>query len=150
MTGRLGDTETWVSAALAFDGGGAGDIATFTPGRPIEIVRWGYVWNSGTTTAPENLDLDLDRRVTIGSDTGRVRESTIAGIAAQAQGDGAYTAAPVTGRDFPILVDADEEVIIQEVNGATAGDGYAFIEYQSKAFVGTQSPGIGDLVDADA
>jgi hypothetical protein len=68
MTSRLGDTLTWVSGTVALDGD-ATDVATFTPGRPIRLRRFGYIWNAGTVTAPETLDIDLDKRILIGSDT---------------------------------------------------------------------------------
>ena len=141
---RLGETLTYICAQVALDG--TADVAVFTPGRPIVIRRFGYIWNSATTTAPETLDIDLDKRITIGSDTGRTAaQATIAGVAAQAIGDGAYVDLATE-----LTVDADEEIVIQTTAGATAGDGYVFIEYQPLPFVGTGTPGLGDLVDLTA
>ena len=147
MTSRLGDTRTWVSAQVALDG--TADVAVFTPGRPIRLRRFGYIWNAATVTAPENLDIDLDKRVTIGSDTGRTAAiATIAGAAGEAQGDGAYTrVGAAAGGDVDI--DADEEIVVQTAVGATAGDGYVFIEYEELPFSGG-SAYLGDLTDRDA
>ena len=146
MTSRLGDTLTWVTGTVALDG--TGDKATFTPCRPVRIRRFGYAWNAGTVTTSASLDIDLDKRVLIGSDTGRVQIATIAGVASEAQGDGAYTRVGAAGGGA-IDVDADEEVVVDVENAAAAGDGVVFIEYEELPFVNADFLGA-NLTDRDA
>lgn len=146
MTGRIGDTLTWITGLVALDA--AADVGVFTPGRPVIIRRFGYIWASATVTAPETLDIDLDLRILMGSETGRTAsQATIAGVAAEAQGEGAYTSAKVATVVTDFEVDADEQVVVQVANAATAGDGYVFIEYQDMPFAGTR---LGGLTDRDA
>jgi hypothetical protein len=148
MTSRLADTLTWVSALL--DTASAADIATFTPCRPIRLRRFGYIW--GVVAAdPEALDLELDKRVLIGSDTGRTAAiATIAGVAGETVGLGAYTRiGAAAGGDIDI--DADEELIVQVPTGGdtTDGDAYVFIEYEALPFVSTTYIGA-NLTNRDA
>ena len=146
MTGRLADTLTWVTGTVALDG--TADLATFTPGRPIRLRRFGYVWNAGTVTAPQTLALALDKRVLIGSATGRVNIATIAGATSETQGLGAYTRiGAAAGGDIDI--DADEELVVETTAGATAGDGVVFVEYEALPFVSASFIGA-NLTDRDA
>ncbi len=92
-------------------------------------------------------------RITLGTDTGRlaVAGATIAGVVGEAQGDGRFTKPIISAINTEFNVNADQEVVADILNAATAGDGYIFIEYQERPFVtdtASQSPGIGALVDA--
>jgi hypothetical protein len=142
----LGDTKTWVSGTVALDG--TADLATFTPGRPIRLRRFGYIWNSGTVTAPQTLDIDIDKRILIGDDTTRPAVATIAGASGEGQGEGAYTRVGAAGGGA-IDVAADEEIVVQTTAGATAGDGVVFIEYEELPFANATAIG-GNLTDRDA
>lgn len=137
--GRIGETLTEISGQVALDS--AADVYTFAPGRPVRIIRFGYIIDSATTTAPESLDLALDKRVTIGSNTGRLAGPSIAGAAGEAQGDGGYGNLD----DQRIELDADEEVVFQVENAMTAGDGRVFCEYQPLPFVAGGDNDLGDL-----
>jgi hypothetical protein len=148
MTSRLGDTLTWVSALL--DTATAGDLATWVPCRPIRLRRWGYIWGV-VASDPENFGLELDKRILTGSDTGRTAAiATIAGVAGETVGLGAYTRiGAAAGGDIDI--DADEELVIQlPASGDTAdGDAYVFIEYEALPFVNATYIGA-NLTNRDA
>ena len=148
MTSRLGDTLTWVSALL--DTATAGDLATWTPCRPVRLRRWGYIW--GVVAAnPEDFAIELDKRILIGSDTGRTTAiANIAGVASETVGIGAYTRIGAAGGG-DIDIDADEELIIQlPATGDTDdGDAYVFIEYEALPFVNASFIGA-NLTDRDA
>ena len=151
MTSRLGDTRTWVTGTVAFDS--TADIGVFTPCRPIVLRRWGYIWNAGTVTVPETLDIDIDKRILIGSDTGRLtgatKLATLAGVAGEAQGKGRYET--FTKGSGDVIIAADEEVVVEVQAAATAGDGVVFIEYEELPFSGDHNTYIGaNLVDNDA
>lgn len=127
---RLGETTTLVSPAqVALDS--AADVLVFTPCRPVTVFRYGYIVTVelDNTTA---LQLNLDHRVTAGSDTGRTEKAEIVGSGTQAVGYMSYGDLAT-----PIEVDADEEVVIEVSQAATAGDGKVFLEYQERAFVGS-------------
>jgi hypothetical protein len=46
-------------------------------------------------------------------------------------------------------IDADEEIVVQTAAGATAGDGYVFIEYEELPFSGGTTH-LGGLTNRDA
>jgi hypothetical protein len=148
MTSRIGDTLTWVSALL--DTATAGDLGTWTPCRPIRLRRLGYIW--GVVAAdPENFAFNIDKRILIGSDTGRTTAiASIAGVASETVGIGAYTRiGSAGGGDIDIA--ADEELVIElpAAGDTSDGDAYIFIEYEALPFAGTVNIG-GNLTDRDA
>jgi len=115
-----------------------GDIATFAPGKPVDIVRWGYTVNVvlGDTTLIIKADSQL-----IGVSRGDGDAGTLTPVVATAVGAGAYTenvspgvtAAPTT----PFKLDAGESVIFQVTDAVAAtGTGTMWVEYHERSFVG--------------
>lgn len=121
-----------------------GDKFIFTPAKPVDIYRYGFVTNALLDVGVTFI-LALDWRPTAGSDTNRAEKATIttgttdqaAGkmgyrdiilpVAAATAGDGSTVN---VGPDGPLEVDPGEEVVIEVTNAAdTAGTGYVWIEY---------------------
>lgn len=131
-----------------------GDKFIFTPARPIDIIRWGYIIS--TAKDATSMALTLAKRVTVGTDTGRVVIGTITDTAARALGAVVYqepgtlaTAAATqsTGVDGS-LVNVDpvgpyhfvpgQEAVIAVTDAAdVSGQGYLFIEYLEYPFAGS-------------
>ena len=119
-----------------------GDKFTFTPGRPVDIVRWGIIADV-LIDVGVGMTIAADHRITAGSDTGRVNAAvgTITDTDDIAQGDGVYTenVSPlITARPTETFrVDPGEQVVFEVTDAAdTAGTGHIFIEYRQIPFVG--------------
>ena len=119
-----------------------GDKFTFTPAKPVDIVRWGLVSTVAVTGSPV---VALDKRPTSGSDTGRVDGSTSNGVdtaggnmspGAVSQGKGVYH-----NLSSPLSVDPGEEAVLQVTTAAGAGSAVAFVEYIERPFVGDAKSG---------
>jgi hypothetical protein len=63
---------------------GTGDKFIFTPSNPSTIIRWGIVYAVAKDASA--MSMTLAKRVTVGSDTGRVVQDTLSDAAARAQG----------------------------------------------------------------
>jgi hypothetical protein len=123
------------SAQVALDA--AADVWEFFPGKPVDIVRWGYCVSVvlGNTALVINADSQL-----VGAARGDGDVGTLTPAVATAVGLGAYTenvspgvtAAPTT----PFKLDAGEGVIFQVATGASSGDGTIWVEYHERPFVG--------------
>lgn len=129
-----------VSAQIALNS--TGDKMTFTPGAPVNIIRWGVIADS-LIDVGVGMTIKADFRPTAGSDTGRgdgdVGDITV--TADIAQGKGAYTeevatpATPAVPAKFE--VDPGEQVVFQVTDAAdTAGTGHIFVEYELEGFSG--------------
>ncbi len=139
--------KTIESAIVALNS--TGDKFTFTPGQPVDIIRWGIV----PTTL---LDLGvgftgaLDFRPTAGSDASRVNGSVAGGVDTAGgtitrTADVALGAGVYHNLSSPLEVDPGEEVVFEVTDAAdTSGDGVIFIEYFEKPFVGDSNRTIGD------
>ena len=81
-------TEVFAQASMTV----AADINTFTPARPVNIIRWGVIADA-LIDVGAGMTIKADHRPTAGSDTGRgdgnVGDITVTSDIAQ--GDGAYT-----------------------------------------------------------
>lgn len=77
-----GATSAYVSVA-------AGDLMRYSPGKPVMLLRWGFIATTTVNDAVNALKLSADLRVTAGSDSGRLRGRTFvvsAGSGYNAQG----------------------------------------------------------------
>ena len=124
------------SAQVALDA--TGDVFTFAPGKPVDIVRWGYTVN--IVLGGTGLIIKADSQL-VGASRGDGDAGTLTPAVATAVGLGAYTenvspgvtASPTT----PFKLDAGEAVIFQVTTAAaTTGDGTIWVEYHERPFVG--------------
>lgn len=135
-----------------------GDKFIFTPAAPVRLRKWGFIISTSLNTTGAALTCELDLRVTVGTDTGRVNKDTltvavtnttyVAGkgvyrdpftassastsTASQVTGSGpqGYTLNTVTSGQTDLYAVPGQEYVIEVTQGAgTAGQGYAFIEY---------------------
>ena len=139
-------TKVWpddgLGALLAFDG--TGDRVTFTPARPVNIVRWGIIV-AVLLDVGAAFTIKADFRPTANSDTGRgdgdVGDITL--TADVAVGLGVYTEeVSGAGNGQKFKVDPGEQVVFQVTDAAdTTGDGWIFVEYEEEGFSGAL-PGV--------
>lgn len=131
---------TEVSAQIAVNS--TGDKMTFTPGIPVNIVRWGIIADA-LIDVGAGMTIKADLRPTAGSDSGR-GDGDMGDITVTtdiAQGDGVYTEEVATPASTAVgakgLVDPGEQVVFQVTDAAdTAGTGIIFIEYEAEGFSG--------------
>lgn len=131
-----------------------GDKFIFTPPLPIDVKRWGYVVS--TAKDATSMALTLDKRVTVGSDSGRVTIGTLTDTAARAAAAVVYqepgtlaTAAATqsTAEDGSLRnvdpagmyhVTPGQELVIAVTDAAdSTGQGYVWIEYLQYPFAGS-------------
>lgn len=147
-----------VAADAGFDVSTTGDKAFYTPGQPVDIVRWGVIADD-LVDVGAGMTIKADHRPTVGSDTDRT-DGTVGDITVTADiaaGKGAYTES-FSGSDgstttinstgvggqkreeagqYGFEVDPGEQVVFQVTDAAdTAGKVYIFIEVIEKPFVG--------------
>lgn len=132
-----------VSPASAATMNATGDKFTFTPAKPVDVVRWGLI---ATVAMTGSAVVALDHRPTAGSDTGRVDGAVDANgvdtaggtitAGAVAQGKGVYH-----NLSSPLRVDVGEEVVVQVTTAAGAGSAVPFVEYIERPFVGDANSG---------
>lgn len=119
-----------------------GDKFTFTPTKPVDVVRWGFIADVAVTGSPV---IAMDKRPTAGSDTGRVDGATASGVdtaggsispGAISQGKGVYH--NLSGL---LSVNPGEQLVAQVTTAAGAGTGTFFVEYYERSFVGDAKSG---------
>lgn len=105
-----------------------GNKLTASPGQPMDFIRFGAIFTVAGGSG--SLVLAIDKRVTAGSDTGRVEVATMTVTAAQA------TAGSVHTLDIsPLEIDPGEEVILEVTTGLTsAGTAILFAHAQPRGF----------------
>lgn len=132
-----GNYEHIHTGLLAVDG--TGDVHTFMPGSPVEVIRWG-VTAFLIIDVGVGMTVKADKTNSAGTrgdgDMGSI--TVTADIAAQ---DGVYTenvSPDVTAHPTePHRLIPGESMTLQVTDAAdTAGDGYFFIEYRKLPFVG--------------
>lgn len=124
-----------------------GDTIIYRVNVPIKIVRFGvFVTTSIADAAGDGWIYALDRRITPGSDTGRVEVSRVTGAAVEGQVAGKVlersvgtAATSATGVDGSTVVsggddghecNVGDEIVFEVINAAaTAGAGIPFFEY---------------------
>ncbi len=129
-----------VSASVALNS--TGDKMVFTPGGPVNIVRWGVIADA-LIDVGASFTIKADWRPTAGSDSSR-SDGTCGDITVTSdisQGQGAYTeecATPAaTAVAAKFSVDPGEQVVFQVTDAAdTSGTGMIFVEYELLPFVG--------------
>ncbi len=115
-----------------------GDIYTFAPGVPVDIVRWGYTVN--VVLGDNTLIIKADSQL-VGASRGDGDVGTLTPAIATAVGKGAYTENVSPGdTDFPTTpfeLDAGESVIFEVTDlVASTGTGTMWVEYHERPFVG--------------
>ncbi len=131
-----------VSAQVAM--ASTGDKMTFTPGCPVNIVRWGVIADA-LIDVGAGFTIKADWRPTAGSDSSR-SDGTCGDITVTSdinQGQGAYTeecATPDAGLPAMFLVDPGEQIVFEVTDAAdTSGTGMIFVEYELLPFVGDRN-----------
>lgn len=65
-----GGTASYVSVTAA------ADVFRYSPGAPVQVLRWGFIATTTVNDAANALKLTCDLRVTAGTDTGRLTGNT--------------------------------------------------------------------------
>jgi len=162
MATILGLRRTDESGTVAVDATGV--AFEWTPGVPIDILRWGFTATVAVTNAADTVVAQLIKRPTPKSATGQtvIDACTITGTTTRAAGyalyreigttavaqttepDGSlYTVAP----GGPVEINAGQQVVVNVSAAADAGDGVFWIEYLEKPFVGSRVASV--VVGAD-
>ena len=127
-----------------------GDKFEFTPGRPVNVIRWGIIANA-LIDVGAGMIVTMDFRPTVGSDASRVNGSVASGVDTAggtlststtdvAAGDGIYHDV-VAANGFQI--DPGESAVFEVTDAAdTAGTGYIFVEYEELPFQGAGAAGV--------
>jgi len=106
----------------------AADVWTYAPGKPVDVVRFGFT--SVIAITGTGLIIKADSQL-VGVARGDGDVGVITAGVAVAVGLGMYNELTA-----PFLLDAGESVTIQVTGAATAGDGTVWIEYIEHPFVG--------------
>lgn len=126
---EYGDYRTYESAVVAIDG--TGDVATFTPATPVDVVRVGvtgttaYTHGSGAIIKADVNASDGDGTYTRGDGDG----GTITVDSGFAAGLCNYV-----DLSSPVQLDPGDQLIFQVTQAAGAGDGVVWCEYQKRPF----------------
>ena len=128
---------TEVSAQVTVNS--TGDKMTFTPGRPVNIIRWGIIADA-LIDVGAGMTIKADFRPTAGSDSGR-GDGDVGDITTTsdiAQGKGLFTQdLSDDATEVKFQVDPGEQVVFQVTDAAdTAGTGHIFVEYEEEGFSG--------------
>lgn len=130
---RLTETSAQISV------NSTGDKMTFTPARPVNIIRWGIIADA-LIDVGTGMTIKADHRPTAGSDASR-GDGDVGDITVTTdilQGKGAYTEeVSGAGTKQKFQVDPGEQVVFQVTDAAdTAGTGIIFVEYEEEGFSG--------------
>lgn len=145
MSSDLISRTVYSPAQVALDG--AADRMVFNPGRPVQVLRWGYTVSVVTTGT--GLVLKLDKTDLAGT-RGDGDMGTITAGAVDVLGSGRYTevvSPSATITTEPHVLTTGEYATIQVTGAATTGDGFVWIEYQDLPFVDGRLP---DTVNGSA
>lgn len=131
-----------------------GDKYILTPAMPLDVIRFGIIYSVAKDAT--SMVVTLDKRVTVGSDTGRVTISTMTDAAARAVAADVYqepgtlaTAAATQSvaedgslRNVdpvgPYHIVPGQELVIAVTDAAdSTGQGYVWIEYNEYPFAGS-------------
>lgn len=131
-----------------------GDKFIITPAMPLDVIRFGIIYTVAKDAT--SMVVTLDKRVTAGSDTGRVTISTMTDTAARAvtaivyQEPGTLTTAAATQSTAedgslrnvdpvgPYHITPGQELVIAVTDAADAtGQGYVWVEYNEYPFAGS-------------
>ena len=141
-----------------------GDKFIFTPVAPVDIYRFGFVTIEAMDPDAGGFVIALDKRITVGSDTGRTEVVTITRAdadtvaagkvvykdvilpVAQATGDDGVSLVNV-GPSGPLSLVPGDEAVIEVTNAVGAvSTGYVWIEYAQHGFNISASDVISDQV----
>jgi hypothetical protein len=136
-----------VASAAAVDMTAAADGLVLTPGTPIEVISFGYIFATLTGAPTSGFVAALDKRVIPSSDTGRVDDiATLTLTAAQVATLGtAATKAivirsrptgPTTGESAIVILPGQQvvfEIATALSGGGVAATAFQFLEYKNLA-----------------
>lgn len=129
-----------------------GDKFILTKPYPVDIYRWGFITIELMDPDAGGFQLDLDKRVTVGSDVGRVLVQSIVRADADtvAAGNVIYVesvlaVAQATGEDGvslvnvgpagPVRIEPGQEAVFEVSNAVgAASTGYIWVEYVAHPF----------------
>ncbi len=119
------------------------DKAIFTPARPVNIVRWGYIVQTVLGSSVQVLAMDFVAADGFGDlSTNRVEGATDSDGVDTAGGTITSGEATAVGKGHyhdvspKLKVDPGEAVIIEATTAPSSGDYFLFIEYEQEAFSG--------------
>lgn len=129
MSLEAGQTKEYTAATQVVTS--TGDKLLASPGEPIDVVRFGVTFTAAGGSG--SLVIALEKRITAGSDTGRV--TGIAGAALTVTAAQATVGSVHTLDVAPLQVDPGEEVIAKVTTGLTStGTAIVFIHAQPRPF----------------
>ena len=113
------------------------DSAAFTPGIAVEIISWGFIVTTALSGTP--MVVTGDKRITAGTDTGRITGTATAGFGIMSPTAAQITASvagfvlpsPATTVDQKLALLPGQQMLIKPGTGmGTAGAALPFIEYK--------------------
>lgn len=128
--------EEWVSQTQD-DLTATGDIVGPAFAQPVDIIRWGVILDA-LLDVGAGFSAALDRRITIGSDIGRVNAAggTLTRTADVAAGQVLYGDVSAGTPNAPLELDPGDEVVFEVTDAAdTAGTGHWFCMWRRRPFV---------------
>lgn len=108
-----------------------GDKFVITPGNPIGILRWGVIWTVAKDASA--LVLTLAKRITAGSDTGRVVADTMTD-SATARAVGTVIERKITGTNPNSSVGIDNSLVSVAPLVSLQGGGIVILPGQEAVF----------------
>ena len=129
------------SGVVALDS--AADVLVITPVAPMEIIMFGFMVTIVLTGT--GLDLSLDKRVTAGTDTGRVEQDVLDANLAVAVAKGMFLQLA-----SPLKLIPGEQAVIEVKVAATAGDGVVWAMTKPlplQPIVVVDAVGVGDMIN---
>lgn len=113
-----------MSGAIAFQT--LADKGSWTVLGPVTVLRFGVLLNANVTVT--NAVIDFDKRVTFGSDTGRV--SKFGGTMTIPFGS---TIGQMVYKDVQVDLNPGEQLMVKLATASTAGGGVFYIEWIPRA-----------------
>lgn len=133
MSIGLGVTKTYTASTQNINQSTT-DLLKIAVVKPANVVRFGFIVDSSTASGT-TVVVSLDKRVTAGSDSGRVELATLSPTATVAQGKGVYF--DLTARQE---VNPGEELIFEAKTAAgVAATAHVFVEVVEYPFVQTSA-----------
>lgn len=147
------------------DFGATGDKFIYTPANPSDVYRWGLV-NDTAMVSGTSFVMALDKRVTAGTDTGRVQMDTITRTTDMAAGTGLFSqsilpVAQAAGSDNrttppiptyynvepagPVQVNPGQQLVLEVTDAATSGTGYVWIEFVEYPIAGSRATALTEV-----
>lgn len=114
------------------DVSGTGDLGTFTPAFPCEVVGFGYIVTTAIVDAAGGLVMKADKRPTAGSDTNRGDGDAGVMTLTSAQANAVAGKVLMCRPAQPLTVQPGEQVVIELTTAPDSGAALPFILYRHK------------------